>query len=370
LENLREVNPGPGNERTPYAILIDICKEGFTRFAKKSSQVLKKYGEINGDECAASFAYYAFFSLFPLILLLAAVGTLLVPDRYEAARRVVQEVEQYIPLQSKDRSLLFTMVDDAIQNGWRAGIFGLLALLWGALRFFQALVIGINRAWGGKNYNWWKLPLKNLLMLGILASALLLGLAAPLIVDRLSTIHYLDINAAVGFLSNLLPIGILFYGLTMLYKFAPRRPVRFKCVWLAALLGTFFLQFGTNLFSRYLTTVTNFNALYGAFATIMGLLLWIYYTGVVLFLGGCLSATTGRPDATQENIRTEHKPSGPAGNTISQTSQNGAEGKLIAKSLTTPLHLPAARPRRACVPPFRRLWTDPDRHPLPSLHMG
>jgi hypothetical protein len=67
---------------------------------------------------------------------------------------------------------------------------------------------------GRQNLQLWKLPPKNLLMIGILANALLLGLAAPLIMDRLSTIHYFDINAAVGFLSNLLPIGIFFYGLT------------------------------------------------------------------------------------------------------------------------------------------------------------
>ena len=74
------------------------------------------------------------------------------------------------------------------------------------------------------------------------------------------------------------------HGLAMLYKFAPRRPVKFRRVWLAALLGTVFLQFGTHLFTQYLASFTNFNALYGAFATIMGLLLWIYYTGVVLLL--------------------------------------------------------------------------------------
>ena len=290
--------------RTHWKVVINICQQGFAIFSKGCGRMLKRYCEINGDECAASFAYYAFFSLFPLILLLVAVGTLFVPDRYQAARRIVQEVEQYIPLQSKDRSLLFAMVDDAIRNGWRAGIFGLLALLWGALRFFQALVIGINRAWGGKSYNWWKLPLKNLLMIGILASALLLGLATPLIIDRLRTVHYLDINAAVGLLSNLLPVSILFYGLAMLYTFAPRRPIRFKRVWLAALLGTVFLQFGTNLFNQYLATFTNFNALYGALATVMGLLLWIYYTGVVLLLGGCISATTSPPDASQTEYNT------------------------------------------------------------------
>jgi len=86
-------------------------------------------GKINGDECAASFAYYAFFSLFPLILLMVAMGTFFIPDRYQAAHQVVLEVERYVPLQAKDRELLFTIVDHAIKNGWRAGIFGLFALL-------------------------------------------------------------------------------------------------------------------------------------------------------------------------------------------------------------------------------------------------
>jgi YihY family inner membrane protein len=284
--------------------VVDICKQGFLNFVRKIGRVITKYGEINGDECAASFAYYAFFSLFPLILLLVAIGTFFIPDRYKAARYIVQEVEQYTPLQLKDRTLLCTIVDDAIKNGWRAGIFGVLALLWGALRFFQALVVGINRAWGGKSYNWWKLPLKNLLMIGILASALLVGLVAPVIFSRLGTVYYFHINAAVDLLSNLLPEGILFYALAMLYKFAPRRPVPFKRVWLAALLGTLFLRFGQNLFSWYLARFTNFNALYGAFGTIMGLLLWIYYTGVVLLLGGCISAKAAPPNGSQRGDST------------------------------------------------------------------
>ena len=41
----------------------------------------------------------------------------------------------------------------------------------------------------------------------------------------------------------------------------------------------------------HLGAFTNFNALYGVFGTIMGLLLWIYFSGVILLLGGCIAAT-------------------------------------------------------------------------------
>jgi YihY family inner membrane protein len=272
-----------------------FCQKAAGSFGRIISEAFQRYGQINGEQCAASFAYYAFFSLFPLILLLVAVGTFFVPDRTQAARDVVRQVQAYVPLQAKDKAVLVDTIDHAIQNGLGAGILGILALVWSALRFFQALVIGVNRAWGFKDYNWWKLPLKNLFMIGILISALLLGLVAPLIFNRFKAIVYLDINVIVGLVPAILPPAILFYGLLMFYKFAPRRSARFGQVWIAALLATFFLELGQNIFEWYLGAFTSFNALYGVFGTIMGLLLWIYFSGVILLLGGCIAATIHSP---------------------------------------------------------------------------
>jgi membrane protein len=272
-----------------------FCRKAAGSFAQVITEAFQRYGQIDGEQCAASFAYYAFFSLFPMILLLVVVGTFFVPDRNQAAHDVVRQVQEYVPLQAKDKAVLVDTIDHAIENGWRAGIFGILALVWSALRFFQALVIGVNRAWGFKDYNWWKLPLKNLFMIGILVSALVLGLLAPLIFNRLKTIFFLDLNVIVGLLPAILPPAILFYGLLMFYKFAPRRSARFGQVWIAALMATLFLELGQNVFEWYLGAFTSFNALYGVFGTIMGLLLWIYFSGVILLLGGCIAATIHSP---------------------------------------------------------------------------
>jgi YihY family inner membrane protein len=271
--------------------LLILLGSEFVLLAKNISKAANHYSRIDGEQCAASFAYYAFFSLFPLILLLVVVGTLFIPNRILAARRVVDEVEQFVPLQTKDKAVLVLTIDNTIQNGWRAGIFGLLALIWSALRFFQALVIGVNRAWGYKDYNWWKLPLKNLFMIGILISALLLGLGAPLIFSSLKNFHYFDVNLIAGWLPTFLPPAILFYGLLMFYKFAPRRSPPFAHVWMSAFVGTLFLELGQIGFGWYLGTFANFNALYGVFGTIMGLLLWIYLSGVIMLFCGCVAAT-------------------------------------------------------------------------------
>ena len=58
---------------------------------------------------------------------------------------------------------------------------------------------------------------------------------------------------------------------------------------MAALLATLFLELGQNVFEWYLVAFTSFNALYGVFGTIMGLLLWIYFSGVILLLGRLVS---------------------------------------------------------------------------------
>jgi Ca2+-transporting ATPase len=81
----------------------------------------------------------------------------------------------------------------------------------------------------------------------------------------------------------------------MFYKFAPRKPPSLRDVWPAALLVAVFQRFGQNLFEWYFNNFTNFNAVYGGFGTIMALLLWIYWSGVVFILGGCLSATARDP---------------------------------------------------------------------------
>src|ERR1700747_1136007 len=127
-----------------------------------------------------------FFSLFPLILLCVAIATLFVQDSRVTAAGILIQLDQYLPLQESDRVSLLHTVQGVITHGLGAGVLGFLVLAWSSLRFSQTLVVGVNRAWGLPDYNWWKLPLKNLLMIGIVISAIALGLVTPFAFDRLA----------------------------------------------------------------------------------------------------------------------------------------------------------------------------------------
>lgn len=275
---------------------IQFCKRRFGLFAQNVGRAIQRYGRINGEQCAASFAYYAFFSLFPLILTCVALLTFSVRDREATATEILIQVDQYLPLPETDRLLLLHTVQGVIQHGLGAGLLGFLVLIWSALRFSQALVIGVNRAWELADYNWWKLPLKNLLMIGIVVSAIALGLVTPLAFDRLAELLAWG-NVVTHIFASILPTLVLFYSLLLFYVLAPRRNVRFAVAWPAALIGTIALELARYLFGIYLTRIAHFNAVYGAFGSIMALLFWIYISGVIVIFCGCLAATARSPEA-------------------------------------------------------------------------
>jgi YihY family inner membrane protein len=271
---------------------LPFCKRRFGLFAQNVGRAIQRYGLINGEQCAASFAYYAFFSLFPLILTCVALLTFFVQDREATATEILIQVDQYLPLPATDRLLLLHTVQGVIQHGLGAGLLGFLVLTWSALRFSQALVIGVNRAWELADYTWWKLPLKNLLMIGIVISAIALGIVTPLAFDRLAELLAWG-NVVTHTFASILPTLVLFYSLLLFYILAPRRNVRLAVAWPAALVGTIALELARYLFGIYVTRIAHLNAIYGAFGSIMALLFWIYISGVIVIFCGCLAATSG-----------------------------------------------------------------------------
>lgn len=257
-----------------------------------------KYVETDGEQHAASFAYYALFSLLPLLVLLIAVGTRLLGDREEATRAVLNLMSQYIVVDLGSADQVTAAVRGFMQSRLGSGLISFGILTWCSLRFFHSLVRAVNSAWGTHEYSWWRLPLKNLLMVTVLASALLIGLVAPAILNGFEKYYSAHREAfsfdfglggwMVGAARSLLPPLLLFYSLVLFYKFAPRRRTTFREVWIEALLVTAALGGLQKLFIFYAGHVTNFNVLYGTFGSVVALLLWIYLTGTVIIAGGCL----------------------------------------------------------------------------------
>jgi membrane protein len=101
------------------------------------------------------------------------------------------------------------------------------------------------------------------------------------------------VNALPGGVALALDIAEFFLmaaGFAALFRFVPNTPVR----WTHALLGGLFVAVGFDLARRllalYLGAVPSYTNIYGAFATVPILLLWIYLGWVIVLLGAVITA--------------------------------------------------------------------------------
>ncbi len=253
---------------------------------------VKRFWRIDGAEWAGAFAFNAFFSLLPLMVLFVTIASAFI-DRERAGKEIIAFLENYAPLSGEMRRHVFATIAGVIQARGPAGAVAFITLLWAASQCFITLVSATNRAWGGVRYSWWRLPLKSLVLLGITAAAVLVGMVAPVLIRITKSRHVpvVEVHSMVHALGGvLLPLLVVFISLSLFYNLAPRQPARFAQVWVAALLVTVLLRVAGSLFEIYLKNFAGLNAIYGAFGGIMALLLWIYISGCIFIFGACLSA--------------------------------------------------------------------------------
>ncbi len=251
-----------------------------------------RWVEANGKEGAAAFAYYLLLSFLPLLILLVTAGSLFV-DRDVATQAVVQWVKHYVPLTGEQEHSAVATIGGMLAARGQINLVVIPFLLWSAMQLLGMLIRTTNRLWHSKAYNWWKLPLKSLALVGITVSAVLIGILLP----GMARIFREWLTTGLGFpgwmfamIFQFIPWLVLFYGLIMIFKLAPSRATRFSDVWLGALAATLLIWLGEWLFLLYMVHFSSFNAVYGALGGIVAFLMWIYLSSCVCVFGVCVCA--------------------------------------------------------------------------------
>lgn len=258
------------------------------------------YARIGGEQSAAAFAYYALFSLVPMMALLVTLGTYIFPSD-----NVTETIHRFVPIGDAQQELLWRMVKGLEKARGSVSIASVAILVWASLRFFHSLVLSINHAWGTRHLPWWQMPVKNLAMIITMSGALLIGTVVPALLQGLvRALHALESWIVIYFpmlnlgrLLTLVDISryvggtlVLFYSFTVLYMLAPRRRPSFAHIWLPTLLVSVLMQVGQACFVNIVPKLINYNAIYGPMGGMMFLLLWVYIAGVIIISGGCLCA--------------------------------------------------------------------------------
>lgn len=253
---------------------------------------VNKFLQIDGLLWTGAFAFNAFFSLFPLIVLFVTIASYFIdPDR--AGTEIIGYVERYVPISGEMQHSIFDTLAGVVNARGKAVTVALFLLVWVAIQCFTTLISAINRAWGGSAHNWWHLPVKSLVLFVVIAVAVLLAVEVQVLATMAKNWFFpvYDFHSWVYRLGRfIIPLSAVFFSLSLFYKFAPLRATRFAEVWAGALCATVLLRAAESLFVIYLKSFATLNAVYGAFGGIMALLLWIYLSGGIFIFGACLCA--------------------------------------------------------------------------------
>jgi membrane protein len=241
----------------------------------------------------AALAYYAVFSLAPVLVIVIAVASLVFGEK--AARgQVAAEVELVAGPEvgrAVEEMLSHTHATGA---GWWATAVSIVVLLFSATAVFAELQDGLNTIWGVKARpdRGWLNTIRTrfwsfMIVLG-LALLLLLALAAATAVTAVNTFLGPSLPAGTAFLWRLLDLAITLGLLTllfaMIYKVLPDVKIAWRDVWVGAVITAVLFTAGTYLIGLYLGWSSVASA-YGAAGSPMVLLLWVYYSSQVLLFG-------------------------------------------------------------------------------------
>lgn len=258
--------------------MIDVLKTTFREFSEDCCTRL-----------AAALAYFTVFALAPLLYLLLLILGLYYQATGQggdqtARAQVDKQIEAIVgPAASEPVKEIVARAGDQQQGGSWQWIIGIGGVIVGATGVVIALQDTLNEAWdvgpdpeqGG---------IRNFLLKRVLSLGMILGIAFLLLVSTLLTFWIQKIVgsglALVSDLVSLLVVTILFAAI---FKYLPDAKIRWKDVFVGAAVTALLFALGKYGLTLYLSRA-DFSQ-FGAAASLAVLLVWVYYSALILLFG-------------------------------------------------------------------------------------
>ncbi len=271
--------------------------DGLTMHPRDLFQLLKTaasdWVEDGAMRLSSSLAYYAIFSLAPLLVIVISIAGLVFGE--EAARG--QLSQQIATLAGKGAG---EAIQSAVQSGGAhpstgvlATVIGTALLLFGASTVFAELKDALNTIWGvavkpGR-------PFFTLVHDRFFSFSIVLAIGFLLLVSLVISVllaalgHYMSgrfqfppvVWQAGDFVISFAVIGGLF---AMIFKLLPNVKLRWRDVWLGAVMTSLLFTLGKFVIGYYLAT-SSIASSFGAAGSVVIVLVWIYYSACILFFG-------------------------------------------------------------------------------------
>ena len=256
-------------------------------------QVIAEFIDDNVMKYSASLAYYTVFSLAPMLIIMITIcGTLFGQEAVEG--RVYVEIKDLVGGPAA------MQIQDTIKNihltksSPVASVFSIIVLIIGGTGIFGEIQDSLNKIWGLKviaKKAWWKLIINRLLSFSLIISlgfvfivSLLLNALIAVIGTRLNNVLSGSGKIFIPLIDNALSFSITTLLFAIIFKVLPDAKIKWKDITIGAFVTAILFTLGKLGIGYYLGR-TNLASIYGAAGSVIIIMLWAYYSSVILYLG-------------------------------------------------------------------------------------
>lgn len=253
---------------------------------------------------AAAISFQTFVSLFPLIGFITAIAAFLVEP---------EALVQFVADQSEDlapgaAAFLESTLPSMAAVRESVGVISLVALLWTGSNLFGALRRGLDAATGATRRRTFvqgraldlatTMATGGLLGLSVTATAVLTFLQQSEVLGGASPFAWL--GWLLRWLGVLLPILFATGVFGLMYHLVPAERLAWRPALAGGLVGAVGFEIGKNAFVWYTANFGSFNAIYGPIATVVLLLIWIYFSSMIFLAGAAFGSAVSAAMAPSE----------------------------------------------------------------------
>jgi len=263
---------------------------------KLGNALLKSFKYFSEDKIlkySASLAYTTVFSMGPLLIVIIFLASFFY-DREAAAGKIFFQMQEFV---GKDAAKqLQTIIENASISGKKtfAATIGIATLLVGSTAIFAEIQDSINSIWGLKakpRKGIWKMLRNRFLSFSVVISLgflLLVSLAIATVIEGVSdrlTAQFPNVAVVFFYILNLIITFVITSGLfAVIFKILPDATTRWKDVLPGAIASGLLFMLGKFGISFYVSR-SDVASTYGAAGSLVILLLWVYYSAIILYLG-------------------------------------------------------------------------------------
>ena len=239
---------------------------------------------------AASIAYFAIFSLFPLALLSIGIASFSLGPLMDQ-HLVVQRLEFIAPALGQ---LLGKNIDEIIQARGPVTVVALGSLIWSASSMFYVLTGTLTKVWGIERSRpvWKRRGLAILFVLAFVGPVLFLASFADSMISNLLTRLPGPIIQIVGSASLVLAVLLDVALFMVLYLMLPHAASGWREILPGAIGAGLLWELAKKAFLFFISTYISIsNLIYGSVAAIIAILTWAYLSGLIFLFGAYLSVS-------------------------------------------------------------------------------